>query len=66
MNKPCPFCGNEELEYWIGTEDRDGIPTSIMCTDCGCGGPWIYLKKSELERELPARALELWNNRKES
>jgi Lar family restriction alleviation protein len=66
MNKPCPFCGSDELDYRICTEDREGIPTSIMCMDCGSIGPSIYLKKSELERELPARALELWNNRKES
>jgi len=25
MNKPCPFCGSNELSYRISTEDREGI-----------------------------------------
>lgn len=74
MNKPCPFCGSNNLEYQISTEDREGIPTNILCEDCGCAGPWIYLKPSEIEvgsfddnsvRNLPKRALELWNGRVE-
>lgn len=76
MNKPCPFCGSNELSYRISTEDREGIPTSIFCQDCGCSGPWIYIKSSEIKGEafekvngnwverLPKSALELWNKRK--
>lgn len=66
--KPCPFCGSNSLGYQTSTEDREGYPTNILCEDCGCAGPWLYLKKSELPKEsfeLPKKALELWNKRKE-
>lgn len=74
--KPCPFCGSINLDYQTFTQDREGIPTNIVCEDCGSRGPWIYLNESEIERDpyvkvenewvrsLPKRALELWNKRK--
>jgi len=74
--KPCPFCGSNSLGYQTSTEDREGYPTNILCEDCGCAGPWLYLKKSELPKEsfeeidgeyvqtLPQKALDLWNKRK--
>ena len=64
--KPCPFCGSYELEYQIGTTDKEGIPTNIVCTKCGCTGPQVYLSEKELackEDELPERALQEWNSR---
>lgn len=78
-NKPCPFCGSSDIQYQTSTEDREGFPTNIMCGDCGCAGPWVYIKESELEKDmrwrkvndewvqgLPVRALELWNARVEN
>lgn len=64
--KPCPFCGSYELEYQIGTTDKEGTPTNIMCTKCGSTGPQVYLSEKELsckEDELPERALQEWNSR---
>ena len=65
MNKePCPFCGGLDLSFRVSTEDREGWPCSIFCQDCGADGPWAYVKKEELERELPIIPLDLWNKRK--
>ena len=64
--KPCPFCGSYKLEYQIGIAGKEGIPTKIMCTKCGCTSPQVYLSEKELsckEDELPARALQEWNSR---
>ena len=63
MNKLCPFCGDTELHRYILTEDREGTPCGIACSACGARGPWLYLKKSELDEDLPKRALKLWNTR---
>ena len=66
-NKPCPFCGSNELSYRTSTEDREGIPTNIFCQDCGANGPWAYISEKEINLEpdeLPVTPLKLWNKRK--
>lgn len=61
---PCPFCGSDDLARQISNEDREGIPTNIICCECGASGPWIYCSKEELDaEELPGTALKLWNDR---
>jgi Lar family restriction alleviation protein len=63
-NKECPFCGGVELEYTSGTEDREGIPASIVCSSCGCHGPWTYISnEAEFDQDLPPTLLKLWNKR---
>ena len=52
MIKSCPFCGNLELESCQhDIEDREGIPMSVVCPECGCQGPWCYIKP-ELKKTL--------------
>ena len=43
--KPCPFCG-ETTDFGIGrgTEDREGFPTYLYCSECGAQGPWFYTR----------------------
>ena len=41
---PCPFCGSVEVEVVIGTQDREGYPSNLICSECGAAGPWIYCK----------------------
>jgi predicted nucleic-acid-binding Zn-ribbon protein len=54
---PCPFCGSTELESrQIDIPDREGVPMAVLCPDCGCVGPWIYIKQ-ELKTTLSERAL---------
>jgi Lar family restriction alleviation protein len=67
--KPCPFCGSLELDIQTSTEDREGVPANVVCTDCGCSGPWAYLRPEVLESArnknvIPARLIKLWNDRK--
>jgi Lar family restriction alleviation protein len=67
--KPCPFCGSNDLTVQRGTEDREGIPANIICEDCGCAGPWDYIRPEVLESALnedliPLRLIKLWNERK--
>jgi Lar family restriction alleviation protein len=40
--KPCPFCGNNELEILSGTNSMMGIRVAISCAVCGAIGPWVY------------------------
>lgn len=65
MIKPCPFCGSTELEVGTSTEDREGIPAHIYCADCGCCGPWDYVKDSSVLDNIEAVVqITEWNNRK--
>ena len=56
--KPCPFCGNSDLELQTGTKDREGTPTSVLCATCGAVGPWCYVPESDL-----TEVNNLWNRR---
>ena len=60
-NKPCPFCGGTEAELTTQTEDREGIPVSLVCVGCGAYGPWAYARGTP--DQLLAVALYQWNNR---
>jgi Lar family restriction alleviation protein len=67
--KPCPFCGGSDLSVQQSTKDREGIPANIICQDCGCAGPWDYIRPEVLESALnkdliPLRLIKLWNERK--
>ena len=67
--KPCPFCGGNDLTVQRSTEDREGVPANIICQDCGCAGPWDYLRPEVLESAsnkdtIPVRLIKLWNERK--
>jgi Lar family restriction alleviation protein len=66
--KPCPFCGSQELTRQSCTPDREGVPTKVMCMDCGASGPWTYVSPAKLEQckddEIPEAACRLWNERK--
>jgi Lar family restriction alleviation protein len=67
--KPCPFCGGNDLAVQHSTEDREGVPANLICQDCGCAGPWTYLRPERLESDLnndrlPAQLKALWNERK--
>lgn len=67
--KSCPFCGGNDLTVQRSSEDREGIPANIICQDCGCAGPWDYLRTEVLENALnedriPVRLINLWNERK--
>lgn len=50
--KPCPFCGEEDLEIKQTTNDSNYF---ILCLYCGMRGPWAFLE---------INAIELWNLRK--
>lgn len=67
--KPCPFCGGNDLNVQHSTEDREGVPSNIICEDCGCAGPWAYIRPEVLESasnedRIPAGLINLWNDRK--
>ena len=67
--KPCPFCGGNDLNVQHSTEDREGVPSNIICEDCGCAGPWAYIRPEVLESaankdRIPVRLINLWNDRK--
>lgn len=55
---PCPFCGGTNIELQISTPDREGIPTNLMCSDCGASGPWEYEQGNS-----HAKADDAWNRR---
>ena len=57
--KRCPFCGKSDLGFQRGTEDREGIPTNVMCWECGAAGPWVYAR----DMEDTQRAIRAWNRR---
>ena len=67
MNKTCPFCQCDETELQTGTEDREGTPVSLTCSECSecseCGavGPWTYAAEGE---DFVQVATKLWNERK--
>lgn len=58
---PCPFCGSVEVEVVTGTEDREGYPSKLTCSDCGANGPWIYCK-DPLDKDYH-ELLKQWNTR---
>jgi len=62
MIMPCPFCNGLNLGIGRLTEDREGYPTYIYCTDCGCQGPWIYLHYMPDVIEVACK-LTGWNKR---
>ena len=56
--KPCPFCGNEDLELYL--EEKDGLYDSfVRCKDCGAllGECARYVIKEECESAIA----NLWN-----
>lgn len=55
---PCPFCGGTNIEIQISTPDREGVPTNLMCSDCGASGPWEYEQGNS-----HAKADDAWNQR---
>jgi Lar family restriction alleviation protein len=66
--KPCPFCGSTDLSFQSSTEDREGVPSNVVCVDCGCAGPWAYLKQEQIEEHwvdltIPPALVKLWNKR---
>lgn len=50
--KPCPFCGNEDLEMWNCS--KDNVPNHVYCLNCQTDGP---------RRENKKEAIEAWNER---
>ena len=58
---PCPFCGSVEVEVVTGTEDREGYPSNLTCSDCGANGPWTYCKDPH-DKDYP-KLLKQWNTR---
>lgn len=64
--KPCPFCGGTDLGVGRGTEDREGIPTYVYCSDCGAHGPWVYTRVERVWTDLEyACRVTTWNDRVE-
>jgi len=64
--KGCPFCGGDKLIIQKSTEDREGVPIHVMCSDCGAGGPWEYDQRKESHDNLDYVVLVTgWNNRGE-
>lgn len=59
--KPCPFCGSQDLDIQVGTEDKEGFPTNVVCVDCGACGPWVYKRMPFKDFELPE--FSEWNKR---
>jgi len=57
---PCPFCGETDIEFQTGTEDREGWPRNAACAKCGACGPWTYCPHDDDKIE----PLKLWNARK--
>src|SRR5690554_894377 len=55
---PCPFCGSTNIEIQISTPDREGVPTNLICSDCGASGPWEYEQVNS-----HAKADAAWNRR---
>ena len=55
---PCPFCGSTNIEIQISTPDREGVPTNLMCSDCGSSGPWEYEQGNS-----HAKVDDAWNRR---
>lgn len=46
--KPCPFCGEKKsFDFQFDIEDCDGVPTRLVCENCGAAGPWIYCVREE-------------------
>lgn len=56
---PCPFCGGLELDVRSGSRDREGIPTSVYCDECGCNGPWVYTDDAWIDSFVANQ----WNTR---
>lgn len=56
--KACPFCGNLEIYVMTGTPDNEGVPTNMVCSECGACGPWVYERSNECRE-----AMQLWNIR---
>lgn len=71
MEKPCPFCGQLEVEpcdayledvLFENTEEKvkveEGTPMYIRCGVCGACGPWTYCTDDDYEP-----IIEQWNRR---
>jgi Lar family restriction alleviation protein len=50
--KPCPFCGNKDLEMWDCS--KDNVPNHVYCSNCLVDGP---------RRDNKKEAIEAWNER---
>ena len=57
----CPFCGSVEVEVVTGTEDREGYPSRLTCSDCGANGPQTYCKDPH-DKDYH-KLLKQWNTR---
>lgn len=61
VKKSCPFCGSDNLDFSvINSQDKEGYPTAIVCTDCGCHGPWTYVSNFDENND---NIWKLWNER---
>ena len=57
-NKPCPFCGSDNLRYHC-----DNFYTSrIVCSNCGVNGP-AYWNNPEDSNSDEIGAWKKWNER---
>ena len=62
--KGCPFCGRETAEVMIfHTEDAD--LGAVICTFCHARGPTVRLGDIFMADNDEARAMGLWNDRRE-
>jgi len=62
--KPCPFCGTSgknEVTFFRGTKESEGVPTVAECLGCGARGPSVY----ESDDRNFLKALDAWNYRGE-
>lgn len=56
---PCPFCGNTTVEFQWGTEDREGTPVNLVCTECGACGPNQYINATKESDYV--EIIQMWN-----
>lgn len=60
--KPCPFCGSEQLAYYMDQGDKWG---RVIC-DCGAQGPDVrtgYREHDDPEKGWAQNAADEWNKR---
>lgn len=65
---PCPWCGDGGvLEIGHGTKDREGWPAYVLCSECGCQGPWVYVQCGAGDFTVESASMgpvkEAWNRR---
>lgn len=66
MINPCPFCGGSDIIITIvDTEDREGTPVALTCTDCGAQGPWSYVPEELTGCKESICEITKWNERKD-